>query len=104
MFLTLARWFQEQEQASSQEDLEKAAARVFGLHPLLIARALEEAYFARDEESSRGPFRSLELPLEVLQQQLPSGLAQQLPDVPDDIYPLADPTPVLFFWHHLIYA
>jgi hypothetical protein len=103
MFLTLARWFQEQDQASSQDQLEDSAAKIFELHPLLIARALEEAYFAKDENSSRGPFPSQELPLDFLEQ-LPSGLDQQLPDVTDDIYPLADPPPVLFLWHHLIYA
>src|SRR5687767_7568292 len=103
MFLTLARWFQRQDQASTQDQLARSAAKVFDLHPLLIARALEEAYFARDSLGSRGPFPSQDLPLDVLQQQLPSGLDQALQRVPDDIYPLGG-VGQPFLSHHLIYA
>jgi hypothetical protein len=102
MFLTLARWFQEHDQASSPSQLEASATKVFDLHPALLARALEEAYGARDESSPRGPFPSPGLPLGVLQQ-LESGLAAQLPNVPDDIYPLGGGGQP-FLWRHLIYA
>jgi hypothetical protein len=102
MFLTLARWFQEQDGAASPSQLEASAAKVFDLHPALLARALEEAYAARDESSPRGPFPSPSLPLGVLQQ-LESGLDDQLPDVTDDIYPLGGGGQP-FLWDHLIYA
>jgi hypothetical protein len=102
MFLTLARWFQEQDQASTPSQLEASALRVFDIHPALLARALEEAYGARDQLNPRGPFPSPGLPYSVLGQ-LDSGLAAQLPDVQSDIYPLGgggEP----FLWRHLIYA
>ena len=57
MFLTLARWFQEQDQASNPSELEGSASKIFELHPIQLARALEEAYFAKDD-GLRGPFPS----------------------------------------------
>lgn len=48
MFLTLARWFQEQDQASDLSELEASASKLFELHPIQLARVLEEAYFAKD--------------------------------------------------------
>lgn len=103
MFLTLARWFQEQDQASNQSELEGSASKVFELHPSQLARALEEAYFAKDD-SLRGPFPSPALPFDMVGRQLPSGLDRVLADVPDDIYPLADRPGQPLVWHHLIYA
>jgi hypothetical protein len=103
MFLTLARWFQEQDQASNRSQLEASAARVFELHPLLVGRALEEAYAARDQGSPRAPFPSPSIPLAILQRQLNSGLDALLPDVRDDIYPLGR-AGLPFLWHHLIYS
>ena len=61
MFLTLARWFQEQDQASNPSELEGSASKIFELHPIQLARALEEAYFAKDD-GLRGPFPSPALP------------------------------------------
>jgi len=104
MFLTLARWFQEQDQASNPSELAASASKVFELHPSQLARALEEAYFAKDD-SLRGPFPSPALPFDIVDRQLPSGLDRVLADVPDGIYPLADrqrSQPLV--WHHLIYA
>jgi hypothetical protein len=103
MFLTLARWFQEQDQASNLSELEASASKVFELHPIQLARALEEAYFARDD-SLRGPFPSPALPFAIVGRQLPSGLNDVLGNVPDDIYPLTDPSSQPLVWHHLIYA
>jgi hypothetical protein len=103
MFLTLARWFQEQDQASNQSELEGSASKVFELHPSQLARALEEAYFAKDD-SLRGPFPSPAHPIDIVGQQLPSGLDRVLADVPDDIYPLVDRPGQPLVWHHLIYA
>ena len=103
MFLTLARWFQEQDQASNPSELEASASKVFELHPTQLARALEEAYFAKDD-SLRGPFPSPALPFDIAGRQLPSGLDRVLADVPDDIYPLADRPNQPLVWHHLIYA
>lgn len=37
MFLRLARWFQQQDQASTPDQLATSAAKVLDLHPLLIA-------------------------------------------------------------------
>jgi hypothetical protein len=106
MFLTLARWFQEHDQASNPGELEGSASKVFELHPIQLARALEEAYFAKDD-SLRGAFPSPALPFDIVGRQLPSGLDRVLANVPDDIYPLADRAdrqsqPLV--WHHLIYA
>jgi hypothetical protein len=103
MFLTLARWFQEQYQASNPSELEASASQVFELHPIQLARVLEEAYFAKDD-SLRGPFPSPALPADIVGRQLPSGLDRVLADVPDDIYPLADRQSQPLVWHHLIYA
>jgi len=103
MFLTLARWFQEQYQASTPSELEASASKVFELHPIQLARALEEAYFAKDD-SSRGPFPSPALPFDIVDQQLPSGLDHVLVNVPDDIYPLGGRQSQPVVWHHLIYA
>src|SRR5215475_792849 len=103
MFLTLARWFQEQDQASNPSELEGSASTVFELHPIQLARALEEAYFAKDD-SLRGPFPSPALPPDIVDRQLASGLDRVLADVPDDIYPLADRQSQPLVWHHLIYA
>jgi hypothetical protein len=38
MFLTVARWFQEQDQASNKSELEESASKVFELHPTQLAR------------------------------------------------------------------
>jgi hypothetical protein len=103
MFLTLARWFQEQDQASNTRELEGSASKVFELHPSQLARALEEAYFAKDDRL-RGAFPSPALPLDIVNRQLPSGLDRVLVNVPDGIYPLADPQSQPLVWHHLIYA
>jgi len=103
MFLTLARWFQEQDQASNLSDPEGSVSKVFGLHPSQLARALEEAYFAKDD-SLRGPFPSPALPFAIVDGQLPSGLDRVLGNVPDDIYPLTDRSSQPLVWHHLIYA
>jgi hypothetical protein len=103
MFLTLARWFQEQDQASNPSELEESVSKVFELHPLRLARALEEAYFAPDD-SLRGPFPSPALPFDIISQQLPSGLGRELAAVEDDIYPLTNRPSQPLVWHHLIYA
>jgi len=102
MFLTLARWFQEQHEASNPSELEGSASQVFELHPIQLARALEEAYFAQDD-SLRGPFPSPALPLDIVGR-LPSGLDGLLGNVPDDIYPLTDRPSQPLVWHHLMYA
>src|SRR4051794_33294868 len=103
MFLTFARWLQEEDQASTRSQLEASAGRMFELHPLLLGRALEEAYAARDQRSARAPFPSPGIPLSVLRTQLDSGLELLLPSVRDDIYPLGGAGRP-FVWHHLIYA
>jgi hypothetical protein len=100
MFLTLARAFQQQDQASTRAELERSAAGVFAVHPLVLGRALEEAYSVRDQGSPRGPFPSPSIPPELLRDQLASGIDRMLPDV---IYPARGAGPP-FLWHHLIYA
>jgi hypothetical protein len=102
MFLSLARWFQEQDGASSQQDLEASAARVFALHPAVLGRALEEAYSATGELPSGGTLPSPALPPGVIEKS-PSGLDQELTNVTDDIYPLGGGGQP-FVSHHLIYA
>jgi hypothetical protein len=98
MFLALARAFQQQDGSSTREQLEASAARVFALHPLLLGRALEDVYSARDQGSVRGPFPSPSIPRDLLDGQLASGIGRLLPGVP------AGRAAPRFLWDHLIYA
>lgn len=47
MFLTLARWFQERDQASNPSELEASASKIFELHPTQLARPRRSVFRQR---------------------------------------------------------
>jgi hypothetical protein len=103
MFRQLARWFQEDlGGGATPEQREQAALRVLELHPVQLARFLEEAWFARADPAA---YPSKALPGSIINT-LRSGV-EPSDAVTSDIYPLAFPTPgggLPAVWHHLIYA
>lgn len=106
MYRQLARWFQESSQVGpppTSADTQNAALKVFDLHPLQLARLLEETWFMRTDTNGRP---SLALPPELLLDQLESGI--QL-NGPNDIFPIFPDNETgdvgrRAIWNHLIYA
>ena len=109
MYRQLARWFQESAGASGSTSStstasEIAALKVFDLHPLQLARFLEEAWFMRTDAAGRP---SVALPATVIDD-LGSDL-EPSPPIATDIYPLdfsLEPVAAgrRSQWNHLIYA
>jgi hypothetical protein len=117
MFRQLSRWLQEQAaQVGAPVDVvQKAPLAVFLLHPLALARFLEEAWFVRDNRDQKRPSLALDdpaLPISSVHPpgsrssalaQLQSFLDNWVKNVGDSIYPL--PCRVgTGLWDHLIYA